>query len=291
MLFDLHKRDGQPIQEIPCGQCIGCRLDRSAAWALRCVHESQQHSENCFVTLTYNDDNLPPDGQLNKKHFQDFMKRLRKKMQPNKIRYFHCGEYGTDFKRPHYHACLFGVDFADKELLGEKDGIKLYYSYSLEKLWQNGYVTLGEVTFESAQYTARYILKKSLGYSATVRDPKTDLLPSETIQPYTGEIIPFLQEYTTMSLRPGIGADWFSKYKTDVYPFNFVIHSGIKMKPPRYYQNLYEIDNAPMLKVVKKKSRQAAQRHAADNTPERREARLICKTAEVNQNAHRAYEA
>ena len=69
-----------PIQ-VPCGQCAGRRLDQSKQWALRCVHEAQVHDENCFITLTYNNENLPKDGSLNKRDFQLFMKRLIKEME------------------------------------------------------------------------------------------------------------------------------------------------------------------------------------------------------------------
>ena len=111
---------------LPCGRCIGCRLERSRMWALRCVHEAQLHSENSFITLTYNDDHIPRDGSLNKKHFQDFMKRLRKSIAPKKVRFYHCGEYGPKLLRPHYHAILFGHQFDDLELHSHRKGVRLY---------------------------------------------------------------------------------------------------------------------------------------------------------------------
>jgi len=112
--------------EVPCGGCLGCRIDRSRQWAIRCEHEMQMHSHNCFITLTYSDDYLPRDGSLNVKHFQDFMKRFRRRVtdpddryfvsEDFKLRYFHCGEYGSATFRPHYHAIVFGYDFPDKRL-------------------------------------------------------------------------------------------------------------------------------------------------------------------------------
>jgi len=119
---------------IPCGHCIGCLLERSKQWAIRCVHEASLHKNNSFITLTYNDKNLPKYKTLQKKHFQLFMKRLRKKYGSN-IRFFHCGEYGDKYQRPHYHACIFGHDFKDKQLLFTKRGSKTYVSQSLNKLW------------------------------------------------------------------------------------------------------------------------------------------------------------
>src|SRR3954449_8205389 len=87
---------------LPCGQCIGCRLERSRQWAMRCVHENKMHPRSSFVTLTYDDKNIPPAGSLSKRDFQLFMKRLRKS-QSNPLRFFACGEYGETTHRPHYH--------------------------------------------------------------------------------------------------------------------------------------------------------------------------------------------
>ena len=100
--------------DLPCGQCVGCRLERSRQWAMRCLHEAKMHDRNCFVTLTYNNDNVPADRSLNYRDFQLFMKRLRFHFRGVPIRFYMCGEYGEDFGRPHFHACLFGLDFPDK---------------------------------------------------------------------------------------------------------------------------------------------------------------------------------
>ena len=83
--------------QIPCGRCIGCRLDRSLSWALRCVHEASMHDENCFITLTFNDEHLAKNKSLKVSDFQNFLKRLRQFISPRKVRYFHCGEYGSKF--------------------------------------------------------------------------------------------------------------------------------------------------------------------------------------------------
>ncbi|MEO5355656.1 MAG: hypothetical protein H7835_21005, partial [Magnetococcus sp. XQGC-1] len=93
------------------GQCVGCRLERSRQWAIRVMHEASQHEHNCFITLTYNDDNLPANGSLNYRHFQNFMKRLRKYYVEFTVRFYMCGEYGENFARPHYHACIFAIMF------------------------------------------------------------------------------------------------------------------------------------------------------------------------------------
>lgn len=157
----------EPDLKVPCGRCIGCRLERSRQWAIRCVHEASLHKDNCFITLTYNDENLPADRGLHYEHFQLFMKRFRKAIAPAKIRFYMCGEYGEDLGRPHFHACIFGFDFPDRKLW-RKSGAKsnLYRSAMLEQLWTFGYSSVGDVNFESAAYVARYIMKKISGEAA-----------------------------------------------------------------------------------------------------------------------------
>lgn len=209
---------------LPCGQCIGCRLERSRQWAIRCVHEASLHPDNCFITLTYNDRNLPKDGSLNKKHFQDFMKRLRKAF-PQKLRYFHCGEYGEQLGRPHYHACVFNLRFPDQKLYRKLESGDLYVSDMLNEIWGQGFCILGSVTFDSAAYVARYIAKKITGDQAEAH--------------YAGK----LPEYTTMSRRPGIGKDWFEKFKSDCYPSDSVIMRGKEFHPPKYYDRQFELDS------------------------------------------------
>lgn len=155
-----------PDLTLPCGQCIGCRLERSRQWAVRCVHEASLHKRNCFITLTYNNDHLPEDRGLHYDHFQLFMKRLRKKYGEG-IRFYMCGEYGEKLGRPHFHACLFNHDFSDKTPWKTTEtGFKLFRSKELEELWPYGYSSVGAVSFESAAYVARYIMKKVNGEAA-----------------------------------------------------------------------------------------------------------------------------
>lgn len=230
--------------KLPCGQCIGCKLERSRQWAIRCMHESTLHKHNSFITLTYNNDHLPKNQNLNKKHFQDFMKRLRKTYGAG-IRFFHCGEYGDKKGRPHYHACIFGLEFKDKKIWKIHKGQKYYTSESLEKLWPFGFSTIGDVTFQSAAYVARYITKKITGKNAFLHYNKIDL--------ETGEILREIQpEYTTMSRRPGIGKDWLTKYTNDVYNHDFIIINGKKIKPPKYYDRQYEILNPEKFSKIKR---------------------------------------
>lgn len=254
---------------VPCNGCIGCRLERSRQWALRCVHEAQLHESNAFITLTYSPEHLPPDLSLRPADYQKFMKRLRKEIYPRKVRYYHCGEYGSENQRPHYHACLFGYDFPDKRLVSTRRGVKLYNSDMLAKLWPYGYSTIGDVTFESAAYVARYVMKKITGKALDQVDQDNGLKPYELINQDTGDIVMRSQEYTTMSLKPGIGANWYEKYKQEVIRDDYVIHNGKRMRPPTYYDKLIQREHAERYEYLKQKRKFKGLAHQANNTPER----------------------
>ncbi len=253
---------------VPCGSCIGCRLDRSRAWAIRCVHEAQLHETNCFITLTYDEKHLPKDGSLSLGDFQLFMKRLRKSLSPKQIRFFHCGEYGDKLSRPHYHACIFNHDFADRTLWSQRNGNKLYRSASLEKLWPYGYSSVGTLTWQSAAYIARYITKKITG--AAAKDHY------ERVETSTGEITHLAPEYITMSLKPGIGSEWFKLYSGDVYPGDFVVIDGKKFKPPRYYDNLLELSDLETFELIKEERENYALKYPEEQSPSRLATREIC---------------
>lgn len=222
--------------DLPCGQCLGCCLERSRQWAVRIMHEASLYDHNCFITLTY--ERNPVD--LDIRHVQQFYKRLRKL---HRVRHFSCGEYGTLNKRPHYHACIFGYDFPDKLLLKESNGNKLYSSAELSRLWGWGFCTVGNLSFDSAAYVARYCLKKQAGASS--QDPW------ERIDPRTGEITTVSREYVHMSNRPGIGAGWIDKWCSDVYPSDEVIVRGRSCKPPRYYDKVLESVDAALARQIK----------------------------------------
>ena len=226
-----NKRGVDGDLELPCGQCIGCRLERSRQWAMRCVHESSLHEDNAFITLTYDDSCLPPGGSLVYADFQKFMKRLRRRTGA-KISFYVGGEYGEELLRPHYHACLFGYDFSDKVYFKKSaSGERLYTSKLLDSLWPFGFATVGSVSFQSAAYIARYCMKKVNGQLAKSH--------YETITD-DGEIIDRLPEFNHMSLKPAIGKRWLEKFETDVYPRDYVVINGVKTKPPKYYDRLFK---------------------------------------------------
>lgn len=263
-----------PSQEVklPCGQCIGCRLERSRQWAVRCMHEASLYDNNCFITLTYSDEYLPRDNSLNVKHFQDFMKRLRKKYGSG-IRYYHCGEYGEKYGRPHYHACVFNLDFPDKYLFKDENGIKLYRSEALEKLWPFGHSSIGSVTFDSAAYVARYIMKKVTGDSS--------FYYYRTVDFETGEIVAERKpEYNTMS--QGIGKNWYEEYQEDVYPRDYVVVNGKEVRPPKYYDRLYEVEYPSDFARLKESRKLNAKKYADNNTPDRLKTREQVKLSRLN---------
>lgn len=183
------------------------------------------HSDNCFVTLTYDDENLPPGGTLDVADFQKFMKRARKRIP--RLRYFHCGEYGETTLRPHYHALLFGWRPDDPKLFRSSGEFPLYESPTLSNIWGLGHASFGEVTFESASYVARYITKKVTGEAAKEH--------YQVIDEETGEVFQRNPEYTTGSRDPAVGVSWLQKYGRDAYEKDEVVLRARAMRPPRAY--------------------------------------------------------
>lgn len=258
-----------------CGGCVGCRLEYSRRWAVRIAHEASLYESNVFLTLTYRDEDLPDNASLRKRDWQLFMKRIKKRSGGRSIRFFHCGEYGETTQRPHYHAILFNYDFNDRKFLKTTEtGHTIDTSADLDEIWQLGDCYIGSVTFESAAYCARYVMKKLTGRR------KSEY----------GSLEP---EYATQSRRPGVGAPWLQKWKTDVYPVDFVVINGQKQRVPAYYDNLLTQQQAeigywtedhtgypiwmPYRKIsdrteserIKDKRTRSANKHSENNTPER----------------------
>lgn len=244
--------------EIPCGRCIGCRLEYSRQWANRCLLELGYHEQSWFVTLTYDDVHVPrryygapdtgvalPSLSLCKRDIQLFFKRLRKGFPDCHIRYFGCGEYGPTTVRPHYHLIVFGLELDD--LVFEKNsatGHPIYKSKRLERAWSfpprergdlyspeptlAGFVTVQPVTWECCAYTARYITKKLNG-------PQGEFYTQFNIDP----------PFTLCSRKPGIGRQYYDDHP-DLYDHDFIHVStstgGKKFRPPRYYHKLFDVD-------------------------------------------------
>lgn len=259
IVFDPRLSNSAIPIKLPCGQCIGCRLERSRQWAMRLLHERKFHEQSAFLTLTYNNESLPPGGTLVKRDFQLFMKRYRK-FVPSKIKYFMCGEYGERNARPHYHAIIFGHDFADKKYLSaNRRGDKYFTSEALGELWGHGHNVIGAVTFDSCAYVARYIVKKVTGARAGDHYAVVD---------GDGVVYDRLPEYTDQS--NGIGRKYYDRFSQEVYTHDSIVINGREVRPPRFYDGLYELTNPSELARLKRKRRQKALLFKADNTSRRR---------------------
>lgn len=272
VVFNFNLADQSQPVEIPCGRCIGCRLARSQEWAARMLHEAKLYKHNWFVTLTYNNATLPLTVQglptLQPEDFVLFMKRLRKHAVTNNwgaaarppcppgndnsngssgIRFYQCGEYGETTKRPHHHAILFNCPLPDLKPLRTtraRNAHTLYTSHILEDIWQQGMISIGRVTFETAAYVASYVTKKILGPAAADH--------------YQGRY----PEYSTMSRRPGIGAGFLEKFVTDIYPSDTIIVRGHEMQPPKFYDRTLERRD-PDLYYTVRDTRLITPRHVA----------------------------
>lgn len=273
------------VVQVPCGQCVGCRLARSAAWATRCLDEASQYADNCFLTLTYDEAHLPSDHGLHVSDFQLFMKRLRqdvwRRSHRRGVRFFHCGEYGTQLKRPHFHACLFNLDFKDKVFYKRnRNGDSLFNSPTLSRLWPSGFSVIGDLTFESAAYVARYVVDKVTGPNVEFEGPD-GLRHYERVHRTSGEVVPVMPEYTTMSRRPGIGRAWFDRYVSDVFPVDYRVVDGRRLKVPRFYDGLYEKGHPVEFDVVKRRRFDAARKVLSDNTLDRLYVKEEVKLAQI----------
>jgi len=245
------------------------------------MHEAQLYEDNCFVTLTYDDDHLPSNKSINYCDFQRFMKRLRKHFQYLKrmtgdgIRFFACGEYGDEFSRPHFHAALFNVGFRGDRYPWRKSGggFAVDRSPTLEILWPFGSSEIGSLTTESAGYIARYALKKVTGDRAHehYKDVDRD----------TGEIVWKEPECVHMSLKPGIGGGWLSRFSSDVYPHDRVVVGGVETKPPRYYDRLLKRRDPFLLEELQAERSIAARERWPDNTLERLSVRKEVQVARI----------
>lgn len=276
--------------QVPCGRCIGCKLDKGQHWGIRMMHEAQMHDENAFITLTFDDEHLPPPPYSltrgKNSHMTLFLKRLRNKIGP--FKYYYCGEYGEPTKennliaRPHYHLCIFGWEPDDAvHFTNNERGDPLFESKFLDEKWENGHTTTGELTYDSACYTARYTLKKISGTDPKYKDHY------KSVDTETGEILTKIPEYSNQSNRPGIGASWLQKYHSDVYPTGEVVHNGFRTKPPTYYDSIQEKLNPVDFKDMKTRRIQKALQ-SPDRDHFRLKAREKVKQAQISHLPQRS---
>lgn len=297
--------EGQQGTQIPCGKCLQCRLFKASEWSLRLMCEAKSHWRDgilhaMMLTLTYNDANLPRrgeiiGGELDRRHVQLFMKRLRKHFRDHKIRFFGCGEYGTrGTLRAHYHIIIFGVLFDDAIQTGESEsGRPVFGSKTLDTLWgmaDEGRCTISELTEKSAEYVARYTLKKQGGMARDeeLARPNRD----------TGEIIYVRRPFIFMSTgggrkgaesAGGIGYQWFREFQSDAFPSGYLIDADRRKRPvPQYFKRkfneetqartdarggLLNVERMRYDDAMRRRGREFREAHAEDFTPERLEVR------------------
>lgn len=264
------------------------------------MHEAKLHRYNTWLTLTYDDDHLPEkyliakkhphtgkpvySGTLRKLHMQQLYRAARKQILRNnpkllhhgQLRYYYAGEYGEKYRRPHYHACIFGVDFADKKHISKTPaGFDLYESETLTKLWPHGQHRIAELTWENAAYTARYVMKKITGQKKETHYTAINI--------ETGEIINLEPEFNDMSRRPGIGNNWYEKYKKSVYMEKRI---GVRVRgaitaPPRYYDKLLQKQEPEKYKHIKQRRFVENLKRAANHTAARLEAEEIITNQKI----------
>lgn len=253
-------------QDLPCRRCIGCRLEDARQLAMRCCHEASLHEFNSFLTLTYAPEFLPGGfcqectsfywkypkrgerryqyryhvkGSLCPTAPSYFVKRLREflaREYPHlKIKTYGCAEYGEQGLRPHYHLLIFGFDFPDRVPAEKAGDFQLFSSDTLSKLWPVGRARIGEVNFETAGYVARYCTKKISGRDGWFDKKGIYHLGAD-------EHYGRFERERSVCFSQGIGKSWFEAFKSDVYPSDFVVIRGKKMKPPKYYDRLFELD-------------------------------------------------
>jgi len=246
--------------EVPCGKCIGCKVDRARAWSIRIGHEAQSWDSNLFCTFDYSPEHLK-SWSLEYPDFQGFMKRLRKRL-PSPIRFFVAGEYGETYKRPHWHAILFNCRFPDQERF--KNGT--LQSLLAEELWGKGRVVIGDVNATSAAYVAGYTYGKR--YGAEAQDYYEDL-----VNPLTGEVGRRRSELVVMSRRPGLGAEWYRRFGSDLFPNDVAVQEGRQYKVPRYYAEKFRASNPGEWEAISERRYLKALERPEESTVERREVR------------------
>ena len=257
--------DASDYHLLPCGKCLSCQIDKSKEWATRGFHESQCHTENSFLTLTYDDKHLPENGSLDKQDLTKFIKRLRRKIEPLKIKFLAAGEYGKpeNTHRPHYHICIFGFMPLDKKyLFTNKHGDPVYTSEFISKIWKKGHITVAQVNYRTVAYTARYTVKKIVTKEDRTQekfwiDPETGETNYDPVAYKKGLLMAGkIPEFITMS--NGIGKEWHDKYEKDTHK-DYVHVNYAKHKIPRYYDKLMDTKDPDRLEAIKEKRIIAAQ--------------------------------
>ena len=239
--------------DIACGQCIGCKMKKAQDWAIRITHEAKYYEDNCFITLTFSNQELARrenPGTVDVNDVQKFLKRLRRHLdyrgENSKFRYFAVGEYGEKTGRPHYHILIFGWKPSDGTLWKTtRKQSRLYNSETLAKLWTHGHANFGTVTWDSAAYCAGYITKKFNDHNCPER--------LTWIDPITNKTREKDPEFATMSRRPGLGTRWIEEHHEEAFRDDYVIVKDKKRALPKFYDKWLEQHDPELLAELKDK--------------------------------------
>lgn len=268
---------------LPCGGCIGCRIDKQNAWGFRCMAEASMHEHNHFITLTYDDEHYPDNESLDHKHWQLFAARLRQRLGP--FRFFMCGEYGDNTQRAHYHALLFGLNLPDlRPVYSVRSNYDIFSSNILADTWGKGFVSVGRVTPSSAKYCAAYALKR---VSHELEEERYSWVTR------FGEHVIRRQPYGRMSLKPGIGHDWLVKYRTDIVNLGGVYENQYRKPVPKYFTKILEkldpIGHETAMALIQERG--IKHHKPEEQTPERLAVREACQKAKVRFKKERSQNA
>lgn len=166
------------------------------------MHELELWPAASFVTLTYDDEHLPQRGTLLPRDLELWLKRVRRDIEPRRIRYYAAGEYGECFGRPHYHVIAYGLrPDSDREVT--------------ESNWRFGFTHVGYVTQDSIRYVADYVQAKLYG--------------DEAERVYEGRVPPFAR------MSGGLGRDWCDARAEQLRESMRLDHRGVPVRLPRYY--------------------------------------------------------
>ncbi len=267
----IHPRQGHKLitdqwiseyTEVPCGKCIGCRLGYSREWADRCMLEAKNYEYNQFITLTYDPEHIKLTtgvdretgeitnvGTLVPEDLTKFLKDLRRYYEYHYkhqgIRFYACGEYGSNTYRPHYHIIAFNLPVEDRNyLFSNANRDKIYTSDIISKIWNKGIITIGDVTWNSCAYVARYVMKKVKGPDAEEFYKKIGVVP----------------EFVRMSRNPGIARDYYEENKNKIYEADEIVLTNKKglakvVKPSKYFDRLYDVEEPELMRAIKEKRR------------------------------------
>lgn len=232
------------IQELPCGRCAACRLNRALQWQARCMLEARNTPFNYFITLTYNDDNVPlqsvvvpATGQvikipvLLKRDYQLFLKSVRKASKA-KFRFYLGGEYGDKNGRPHFHLLTFGLPLNDLIYFKRIGKTAYYRSPFLEKFWKKGFILVTPFAPSTAKYVANYTSKRRFretpqNIQALINNVHSLLSPSSALN-FLCRADLIQREFNQASNRPGLARTSFEDFE-DFYLDYDKLPPGLKL--------------------------------------------------------------